>query len=112
MLPLPLRTCGACGSTARVRQTTRFKGLETNAHYGCENEKCDRRFIVMTKPGKRVLLIVMAWAAVVAVVAFAFNPSPGERSLLPIGILVAIFMAAFGAGAFVQLRAEKANPAR
>jgi hypothetical protein len=87
-------------------------GVEANAFYRCENEKCQHFFTVMTKPGKRVALVLIAPLVLILVTASTIKMSPREGSMAPMAIIVGILLVVFGVGAVKQLLAERANPVR
>jgi hypothetical protein len=106
----PARTCSACGGVARVMGTVRKFGIESNAHYRCDSEKCRHVFTVMTTPGKRMALVLAVPLLVMLGCAALLNPSAKEGSLAPMAIILAVLLTAFTFGAVKQLRAERANP--
>lgn len=106
----PERTCSMCGSVARVFDRTRKFGVESNVHYRCSNEKCLHFFTVMTKPGKRVALILVAPLVVILAAASMIHTSPKDGSMAPMFVLVGVLFVVFGFGAVQQLKAERANP--
>ena len=107
---LPERTCSACGGVARVFETTKKFGVVANAHYRCANEKCLHFFTVMTRPGKRVALVLIAPLVLILAAASMIHTSPKDGSMLPMFVLVGVMLLVFGGGAVKQLRAERANP--
>jgi hypothetical protein len=108
----PARSCAACGSAARVWQTTRKFGVESNAHYRCENEKCRRLFTVMTRAGKGVALVLAGPLVLILVAAATIKMSPRDGSMAPLAFIVGLLLALFGVSAVKQLLAERANPVR
>lgn len=108
----PARTCAACGGAARVFHTTRKFGVESNAHYRCDSEKCGRVFTVMTKAGKGVALVLVGPLLLVLVAAATIKTSPKDGSMAPMAVIVGILLVFFAFNAGKQIKAEKANPVR
>jgi hypothetical protein len=108
----PARTCSACGGVARVWETTRKFGVESNAHYRCENGECRRLFTVMTKAGKGVALVLAGPLVLILVAASTIKMSPKDGSMAPMALIVGLLLVFFGVGAVKQLLAERANPVR
>jgi hypothetical protein len=108
----PVRNCAACGSAARVWETTRKFGVESNALYRCDKENCRALFTVMTKAGKGVALVLAGPLVLILVAAATIKMSPRDGSMAPLAFIVGLLLALFGVSAVKQLLAERANPVR